>query len=347
MGVTVSSPSASTLNQGADQNIIWSLDPANPAAKFNLSLCTPSPEVGRAPVCRSIKTNVSLTAAPHVWKVSKLLTGSSYKIEVCPVDRSGCAYSAEFNILPPLLKNQQEVLKLFKDAMGNRYANLNSNAKSGAQGVYDYIIAAPDAVPPKLPNITKEMVNVSAPPVYIRTPILQLDWFKSEFLKNTGNVLETKDKAGIKYAMSRRYFDLCAAGWNTAIKNATGVYNTAVANAERARKGVRAIVGTGTAANPQFPATANSEELCNFNYYRDLNNMVIVPARNGDYDNAARRFVAIEGLNNVKNTCINATYTTFYVVKKTVLSAFTAAKTTADGLYNTCVDNRISAWGTW
>lgn len=341
-GITVSSPSGSELIQGANQPITWSLDPANPAAKFNLSLCTPPPAVGSAPVCRSIRTNIGITTPPYIWKVNKLLSGNRYRIEVCPVDRSGCAYSAEFNILPPALKNQQEVLNLFKTAMANRYADLNSNAKSGAQGVYDYIIASPNSVPPKLPNITKEMVNNGTSPVYARTSLMQLDWFKTEFLKNTGGVLETKDKAGIKYAMSRRYSDLCAAEWNTAMKNATGIYNTAVANAEKARKGIRARIGNGTAANPQFPATG--EQRCLAVYEAGVKVINITPNL---YNSATRKFITLQGLQNEKDLCLTAEYETLYDAKVVTLGIFNGALTAPTIAYNACIGTRISDWGTW
>lgn len=234
-------------------------------------------------------------------------------------------------------KTQWDVLNLFKKAMANRYGDLNSNAKSGAQGVYDYIIGEA--------KIATTTVNNATPPVYTRTPILQLDWFKAEFIKNYGTppVLNQRDKDGIKQAMVKRYSDICSVAWNTEIASSTKKYNKAVAKAEKDRKGEKARIGTGTAANPQFPATANSEELCNFNYNRDLT--TIVPARNSDYDNAVRRLIETEQANYNKNTCINGTYTAFYVARANALSTFRQEKTAQDNLRAACAtDARMTAW---
>lgn len=335
-GITVSSPSGSELIQGANQPITWSLDPANPAAKFNLSLCTPPPAVGSAPVCRSIRTNIGITTPPYIWKVNKLLSGNRYRIEVCPVDRSGCAYSAEFNILPPALKNQQEVLNLFKTAMANRYADLNSNAKSGAQGVYDYIIGEA--------KIATTTVNNATPPVYTRTPILQLDWFKTEFLKNLGTppVLNQRDKEGIKQAMVRRYSDICSVAWNTEIASSTKKYHKAVAAAESARKGIRARIGNGTAANPQFPATG--EQRCLAIYEAGVKVINITPNL---YNSATRKFITLQGLQNEKDLCLTAEYETLYDAKVATLGIFNGALTAPTIAYNACIGTRISDWGTW
>lgn len=247
------------------------------------------------------------------------------------------------NVLAALkpMASQKDVLKLFQTAMGNRYADLNSNAKSGAQGVYDYIIGQS--------KITKDMVNQAGNEVYLKNVMGQLDWFKAEFLKNTDGVLETKDKAGIQQAMARRYSDICSAEWNTAIKSLTKTYNAAVASAGKARKGVKAKKGAGTATVPEFAATG--EELCNFNYNRDLKNTDIVPARDSsDYKNATERFIAMEQLANAKNTCVNAAYTVLYAAKDAAVNAFTAAKALADtgpdAKYTACIGDRKSAW-TW
>lgn len=247
-------------------------------------------------------------------------------------------------VAPKPMASQWDVLKLFQKAMVNRYADLNSNAKSGAQGVYDYIIGEA--------KIATTTVNNAVPPVYTRTPILQLDWFKDQFLSNVDGangdpVLNQRDKDGIRQAMQRRYSDICSVSWNTEIASSTRKYNKAVSDAEKIRKGVKAKTGTGTAIAPQFPATANSEELCVFNYNKDLKNPAIVPARNSDYDNTVKRLIKTEELNNTKNTCINATYTDLYRARTTALATFSGEKAAQDVLRANCATvARITTW-TW
>ena len=66
--------------------------------------------------------------------------------------------------------------------------------KSGAQGVYDYIISRV--------KIATTTVNINK--VYAMTALEQLDWFKRNFLSNAGDVLGIRDKAGIRYVMSNK-----------------------------------------------------------------------------------------------------------------------------------------------
>lgn len=265
VNVNVTFPADGKLNYQTTKPITWTYSGAVIAPRFNISIVQ---TVGSVETIRPIVTQ-ALCKAPTAtdpctfsWKVGSLnsgrfLMGVDYKIRVCVAGVSDCGDSATaFKIIPPALTTQWQVLNLFKTAMGNRYNDLNSNAKSGAQGVYDCIITeypvTPATVPPSTASkITKTMVNtefVGSKKIYELTdPADILVWFKDKFKAviasdPNGVILSIRDQQGIQYAMNNRFDDLCSSNWITTMNGLTQTYKTKVITGTNA-------VGTPVSAN--------------------------------------------------------------------------------------------------
>ncbi|MDD4900994.1 MAG: hypothetical protein PHS62_02685 [Patescibacteria group bacterium] len=223
-------------------------------------------------------------------------------------------------------KSQTEVLAIFKTAMADRFANLNYNKKTGATGVYNYIITHSH-----ITMTTYEAAVVNA----MDTPA-KLDWFKARLLLNTDGALSQTNKDGIRQAMNARYSDLCIAPWNATIKTLTATYKKALVDAEKARKGVRAKAATATTA----AVVATGEELCKADYSQSVKAL----ANSTAYDKAAVKYIALERLKNVKDQCVNATYTAFYTARVAALANLETGKTAANTTYTACVGDRLTSW---
>ncbi|MDO8667996.1 MAG: hypothetical protein Q7K35_02755 [bacterium] len=364
--VTVTFPADGELNYQTTKSITWTYPAGNLIApKFNISMFTGAET-------RPIATQVLCRAAAdgscaYSWKVGKItsgrfLMGVNYKIKVCLAvvgESLDCDESADFKIIPSAITTQQQVFNLFKTAMGNRYNNLNAynptvqNYYTGEAGVRDFLTVNTAATGFPTYRISTTTVNAvdtvtnTNKKIYAMTLFEQLDWFKYKFNQLKGDFLNARDRDGIKYAMSNRYSDLCAAPWNTAKDIATRAYNTAVADAEKARKGARAkFAADGTVIAGQ---EATGQELCNFNYNRDMKITTIVPAKNSDYNNATLRFIALQKLQNAKDLCLTAEYKKLYDAKETALgttgiSGFEDAMVAPTNAYGTCLGDRKSNW---
>lgn len=98
------------------------------------------------------------------------------------------------------------VFKIFYNALGNRGSMLNANSKTGYQGSFEYITS-------KISTTTFSTLTGKGEPYNSSTGARErLDYFKTQFSNDSSNVLETRDKAGIKQAMVARYNDICYAG---------------------------------------------------------------------------------------------------------------------------------------
>ncbi|MDO8592205.1 MAG: hypothetical protein Q7R92_00360 [bacterium] len=266
--------------------------------------------------------------------------------------------------------SQRDVLKLFQTAMGNRYADLNSNAKSGAQGAYDYIIGAS--------KITKDMANGGE--IYKKTAMEQLDWFKEKFIANEGAILNQRDKDGIKNGMSNRFNDLCSAGWLAAINALTRDYRI------KATDGAKAIPARGTAGSAGYkaavPAVISFKQIldrtvknCNNDYNKNVtctkgveckdkkgarikySNGAEIPttngvtAKNSQYNNSTVRYIEQEGYANERDLCTANAYIKFNQDKTAALAEFRTDKENAapgslgpDEKMRGCLGTRASDW---
>ncbi|KKR91924.1 MAG: hypothetical protein UU43_C0001G0104 [Candidatus Falkowbacteria bacterium GW2011_GWA2_41_14] len=351
VNVNVDFPADGKLNYQTTKPITWTYSGTVAVPRFNISIFAGAETrlIATRVLCNTPKDG---TGCAFSWKVGSLqsgrfVMGTEYHIKVCVVgstDSLDCANSATaFKIIPPELKNSQEVLKLFKDAMGNRYNNLNSNAKSGAQGVYDCIIkeyaVVPATTPPTTaPKITKTMVNtetVDGKKIYELTdPADILVWFKGKFKNIAANdpngvILNNRDKEGIQSAMNNRFDDLCSKNWITTMNGLMQTYKTKVIN--------------GTRVVDSFQKTRdNTIRNCNNDYnkkvscvkgveckdnkrgariqYSTMNNIPItdgMTAKSNQYNNSTIRYIEQEQYANQRDLCIAAAYEKFNDDKKT------------------------------
>lgn len=367
--VTISLPTDGELNYQTTKPITWTYSGIIGVPKFDISLIEAVGTVTAKPVATQVlcKTQADGSCA-YPWRVgslrsSRFLMGVDYKIRVCVAGANPavCRDSATaFKIIPPALKNQQEVLNLFKTAMSNRYGSLSS------QGVSGYILGNGTAGSSKIPTATANQAKV-----YNNILVIdRLNWFKDQFLPNTGGVLTATNKQSIQQAMVGRYTDFCVADWKTAINGLTRVYQTNVTN------GVRAVPAKGTVAAvlavPSYQQVLNTAvRNCNSDYNKNItckkgvactdkkgvrikysDGITDVPttkgmtAKNSDYNNATIRYVEQEGYMNERDGCTAAAYVKFNQDKVIALTTLTNGKAAADSTYNSCVGNsRISGWG--
>ncbi|OGF31060.1 hypothetical protein A3H09_01195 [Candidatus Falkowbacteria bacterium RIFCSPLOWO2_12_FULL_45_13] len=372
-------PADGKLNyQTTDKRITWTYSGTVAAPRFNISMVTGSVSL---PIATQVLCNTPRdgTGCAFLWKVGSLrsgrfVMGTEYHIKVCVVgstDPLDCSNSANaFKIIPPELTTQWQVLDLFKKAMGNRYANLNSNGKSGAQGVYDCIIKEYAAVPPTTPpttapKITKTVVNTAlfgGKKIYELTdPADILVWFKGKFKDIAANdpnrvILNNRDKEGIQYAMSNRFTDLCAKDWLTAINGLMRTYKAGVSSFQKTRDNT--IRNCNNDYNKRVSCVKDVEckdkrgVRIQDSTLTDIPTTAGITAKNNQYNNSTIRYIEQEQYVNDRDRCIAEAYTTFNRSKTAALNDLIRSKglsdTGPDAVTETCLitDNR-SAWGEW
>lgn len=211
-----------------------------------------------------------------------------------------------------------DVLAVFKKAMGNRYGTLNSNNKTGIQGVYDYIVTDK-----QISTTTVWMDFASSTKANI-SDHRKLAFFKGEFLKNSNSSLSSREKDGIKQGMVARFTDLCQIEYSVAYSAIEKNYKTLLANLEKTKNASMAVCQT------------------------TFNNAMKNPQTFAGLDKM-RKMLKTEELRIAKDICVNAAYTLFYNQSKAMRDSkyveFTTAADMATTTLNSCkVSPNITSW---
>lgn len=204
---------------------------------------------------------------------------------------------------------------VFKNALGNRYNDLNVNGKTGKNGSYDYITIqiGTSTIWSHIGTSTNAFANLS--------------WLKAKFLENNNGELSSREKDGIKQAMVNRFNDLCNNSYNSVINRWIGVYNASLVKFNKDRDVAIKICN-------QTYASSTKDKI---NFPSSLNKFGIL--------------LKSEELKQTRDKCTNDAYTVYFNAvianRQTIAASSTSEIADASNNLQSCrSSDLITAW-TW
>lgn len=211
----------------------------------------------------------------------------------------GLCLSAEAAVI-----SSSEAYKTFVGALGGARGYLNANRMTGTVGASEYLENA-------------ELRTALTAFIAEKKPATRelLDWFKAQFLLNTGNVLTNRDKgdskSGIQGAIIAKYKEICYGTFKNESKSGFKAYKTEIV--------------------PLVKTRTDAIKTCQTNYVNCVK--VLTPNE---------KEVKIEACKNDKDMCSNAAYTAYFVDVKNKYSEKLGAK--LEDLNSCLANERITGW---